>query len=71
MTKRQKRVLKIKLEAEKFLIKNGQMNSRDLVFLLGKHKHYQVTPMQLAFILKTSNRVDKISPGVYQMKETS
>jgi|TARA_R110000744_G_scaffold17922_2_gene48399 hypothetical protein len=71
MTKRQKRVLKIKLEAERFLIEKGRMNSRDLVYYLGKHKHYQVTPMQLALILKSSNRVNKISPGVYQIKETS
>ena len=70
MTKRQKRVLKIKLEAEKFLIKNGQMNSRDLVFLLGKHKHYQVTPFELSGIIRSSDRIEKLSPGLYCFKET-
>ena len=42
MTKRKKRRLKIKLEIEKCLIKNGQMQVRDIIYHLGKHKHYQV-----------------------------
>ncbi len=70
MTKRKKRRLKIKLEIEKCLIKNGQMQVRDIIYHLGKHKHYQVTPFELSGIIRSSNRIEKLSPGLYCFKET-
>ena len=70
MTRRQKRKLKIKLQVEKYLIKNGEMQVRDIVYELGKHKHFQVTPFELTGILRTSDRVEKVSKGLYRFKET-
>ena len=52
MTRRQKRKLKIKLQVEKYLIKNGEMQVRDIVYQLGQHKHFQVTPFELTGIFR-------------------
>ena len=70
MTKRKKRRLKIKLEVEKCLITHGEMQVRDIIYQLGKHKHYQVTPFELGGIIRSSERIEKISTGLYAFKET-
>ncbi len=68
MSKR-KRVLKIRLEAEKCLIRKGELCVPDLIYELSQSgKHYQVTPYELTAILRSHERITKVSQGVYSVQ---
>ena len=63
------RVLKIKLEAEKCLIRKGELAIPDLIIeLSNRGKRFQVTPYELTSYLRSHSRIYKVIPGVYAVK---
>ncbi len=68
MSKR-RRILKIKLEAEKCLMRKGELAIHDLVFEVSQRgNHYLVTSFELAGILRSHERIVKVSDGVYAVR---
>lgn len=66
---KKKRVLKIKLEAEKCLTRKGELAIHDLVFEISQRgHHYLVTSFELAAILRSHERIERTSCGVYAVK---
>ena len=69
MMSKKKRVLKIKLEAEKCLMRKGELAIHDLVFEISQRgNHYLVTSFELAGILRSHDRIVKTACGVYAVK---
>jgi len=68
MSKR-RRILKIKLEAEKCLMRKGELAIHYLVFEVSQRgNHYLVTSFELAGILRSHERIVKVSGGVYAIR---